>query len=106
MQITVRRYAGLRAWMKYMGVKMPSLPASAMAAAQRFKAKLTISAGTGLGNRLSRKKKIPTGTRYLEDSGGGIGCYRYEMPPAMLTSLANSVTSGSSRSMLPTRSAW
>ena len=59
MQITVRRYAGLRAWMKYMGVKMPSRPASAMATAQRFKAKSTISAGTGLGNRVSGKKKGP-----------------------------------------------
>ena len=31
------RYSGLRAWMKYIGVKMPSWPASAMATAQRFK---------------------------------------------------------------------
>ena len=30
-------YAGLRAWIKYIGVKMPSRPASAMATAQRFK---------------------------------------------------------------------
>ena len=35
--ITVRLYAGLRAWIKYIGVNMPSRPASAMAVAQRFK---------------------------------------------------------------------
>ena len=31
------RYAGLRAWIKYIGVKMPSRPASVKAAAHRFK---------------------------------------------------------------------
>ena len=35
------RYSGLRAWMKYIGVKMPSRPASAIATAQRFKVSAT-----------------------------------------------------------------
>ena len=77
MQITLRRYAGLRAWMKYMGVKMPSLPASAKATAQRFKVKSTISAGTELDRCVSGKKKSPhRNPRCTKDSGGGMGCYR------------------------------
>ena len=31
------RYSGLRGWIKYIGVKVPSRPASAIATAQRFR---------------------------------------------------------------------
>ena len=34
-------YAGFRAWIKYIGVKMPSRPASAIATAHRFKVSAT-----------------------------------------------------------------
>ena len=46
-------YFGLRAWRKYIGVKMPSRPASAMAEAQRSRVFATRTVPRGTARRVS-----------------------------------------------------
>ena len=49
---------GLRAWMKYIGVKMPSRPASTMATAQRFRVSATRTDPFGAMRRASSSLSV------------------------------------------------
>ena len=60
-------YTGLRTWTRYIGVKMPSRPASASAAAQRFKVleTRTVPCGTMRSASSARNEPVVTERTYL-----------------------------------------